>query len=576
MTVSVFAPIHIGFTLVGLCLWWFGVILGMLEWRDRHADRARARQVKMGRTQYLRTNWIAKYGKPPILALGVAGTLAAVVAVAAAPWASYAVPVWLCGYGAHGFLDKQPAGIEQLRQALITIIGNDGKNQPPRITHSGEHPSGGPLRITITPRPGWAHWDTTTQAKLENAINATMGPAWEAVEWKPNGVNTWERLPALPTLVPYPGHDDQLAWNEVPVGVDGYGQPALLTLKGLYTHTLIAGSTGAGKTSILRPIAAHLLHHGVLVAALDINYAGLAFLEDRPGVATAMDGFDSISRAVRTLRDEVEDRLAELKRTRTYRRPLVIIIDEVEQLFDRARQVQKRPTGVKEPPLVSDVHEILRTGRKVKVHVILATQRPDAIAIPGALRDQAVGRIAVGPLGQKAAEMMLDQQAERAKNTPDVEGRAVLRARRWTGWVQTYWMADPDDTDHAAGDRAAAETMLPPRQAQNLPNGSAAVRQIVTGDESGLDAQTEQGDLFALALGRAPSLPAAVTSDAPVVTGETPEEYKRRRARERQASHRKRKRAQLDADLDDPRHGTLSARVLGCKCAKCEPARMGL
>jgi len=446
--------------------WWVIRVVKALEWQDRYSDIDRSRQHKMSAGTWLKVKTISRVGAGPIMALGVAGTIAIVLATVHKPITTYsAAAAGLTIIGVR-VARHPPKGLKELRDAAGGVIGTDATHQPPKVTQNGHHPEGGPQRITI-PRPAgsdWSHWNDASRNELDRAVKATMPGDWKPVDWRLDGTSTWERQPELPQIAPYPGPGQfpDLGPLQIPVGVLGTGQPGILDLT-VDPHTLLTGVTRAGKTSYLRAIALWLLHRGIPITALDINYAGLAFLEHRPGVTSAMDGFAAIAQAVTRERQRVEGRLAQLKRDRTYRRPHVIVVDELETLFDRARQTQSKPPGMLEPPLVTDIHEIARLAGKVNVHVILATQRPDSTVIPGSLRAQLRNRIAVGPMDEQAARMALDAQGEQATLTAAVKGRAVLRCGDLCEPVQGYWLADPDDTKHSAQDRAWADSLLPQR-----------------------------------------------------------------------------------------------------------------
>jgi hypothetical protein len=459
---------------------WFALIVKVLEWRDWHADVARARQHRMGPVDWVKTNTIAALSPTVIWAVFLIGLAAIGLAAWRIPYlitTGTSLSLILAGLRQ---TPLEPTEIQQLRAALAQIIGVDDRQRPPKITQDGTHTAGGPLRLVIAGHPGFQYWQKTKRETVEAAIEATMPGDWETVEWLGDGTSIWERLPELPERVDYTGPIDGLDWHQIPVGINGAGQPATADLT-QHPHWFVAGSTGFGKTSWLRVAAAHLLHHRIQIAAIDINYAGLAFLEGRPGVIAAMDSYEQIETTIAALRTELRDRLTQLKQSRTYRPPLVVFVDELEVLCDRARAM--RPAGgPKEAQPITDLLEIARTGRKVDMYLILATQRPEGKTIPTSLRDNALGRLAVGPLGQQAARMVLDGQFARAENTPKIKGRTVLRCGDWLGWVQAYWLADPDEPKHSQADRARAGPLLPAR----IPDShvTAADASETTGGES--------------------------------------------------------------------------------------------
>jgi ATPase family associated with various cellular activities (AAA) len=528
----------------------------LLEWRDRHADIARARQHRMGPIEWTKTNTIAAVSPKLIWGLFVVGVLIIWWAVSTHPIsASFALAIppgvrWIRG------LKMESTEIQQLRADLGVIVGINDHGRPPKVTTDGQYPAGGPLRLIIAGHPGFQYTEKTKRDKVEAAVEFHLTGDWENVEWQGDGTSIWERLPELPERVEYTEHIKGKPWYEIPVGIDGLGGTATTDLSE-HPHWFIAGSTGFGKTSVLRVAAAYLLHHKVRITAVDINYAGLAYLEGRPGVDAAMDSFDQIQTVLAGLRQELRDRLTQLKQSRTYRPPMVVLVDELEVLCDQARSIGAK--AGKQSQVEADLLEIARTGRKVDMHLILATQRPEGKTIPTSLRDNALGRLAVGPMSQQASQMVLDQQWARATNTPKVKGRAVWRCGDRIGWIQGFWLADPDEVKHDEQERAAAERLLPARIVGSTSH---------VADGVGFGESSETIELKKLGKRGAETItvPDAV-SDASAVHGVVDDAAEKKRIRDRRYEDNLRK--ALAADPLDPRHGTSLGRRAHCPCKWC-------
>jgi len=205
-----------------------------------------------------------------------------------------------------------------------------------------------------------------------------------------------------------------------------------------------------------------------------------------------------------------------------------------------------------------NVHQIAQIGRSVDVHLILATQRPDSDEIGGALRDQCEGRIGCGQLTQAGAQMLFEKQADRARSTPRIKGRSVLRNGDRTSWIQGCWMADPIDPKHSAEDRRRAEQMLP--------NHVAGFRRDVVDHET---AERVWSQLTGQS-GQVIDLSRIVVDGAGnVVDPPQPRQTPSSDAK-RSKTYRERLRVALAANPDDPRHGTPSARHV-CRCETCRP-----
>jgi hypothetical protein len=576
---SPFAWIHTIQTIIALA-WWGRQCVILAEWRDRHADQARARQHRMPPGTWIKTNAIAGIHPNLMWTIYFAGAIGIAAAAITWPISTYAVAVALLLRGTRN-LNLPPDQIAELRQALREAIGIDDRGRPPKVDHSGEHDAGGPVELVIHRHPGWPYWQKAKQTEVERVIEATMLGDWSLVEWRTDGTNVWQRQPELPSRVDYEGPVPDLDWYELPVGPNGIDGLAVADLSE-HPHWFIAGSTGGGKTSWLRVAAAHLLHHQIHIVAIDIAYAGLAFLEGRPRVAAAMESFEQIEHTIAALRSELQDRHTELKEHRTYRPPLVIILDELEELCDQARTAGRRTRGAPEPQLILDLLAIGRTGRKVDMHLILATQRPAGDTIPTSLRANCRGRIAFGPMDQHSAQMILGPDWARAVSTANIKGRAVVRCGDWIGPAQSMWLADPDEPKHDDDDRARASALLPARLHPIGHTASAhapAHGTITVADAQEHPIPTEPASDLAKSrdvagisggVGGGGGVSGVVVSEAEVSAREFLDRQRAVKA-ERQRRYIAKARKEILSNPLDRRHGSPIARQVGCTCPMDRP-----
>ena len=173
------------------------------------------------------------------------------------------------------------------------------------------------------------------------------------------------------------------------IGVTATGTlPVDLTTDG--PHALVAGTTGAGKSELLRTVVAGLAtaHPPDELNLLLIDYkGGAAFAECArlphvAGLVTDLDPYLT-ERALRSLRAELRRRerlfaAAGATDLPGYRRSdpaeplprLVIVVDEFATLADEL------------PGFVSGLVSVARLGRSLGLHLILATQRPSGAVSP--------------------------------------------------------------------------------------------------------------------------------------------------------------------------------------------------
>lgn len=190
---------------------------------------------------------------------------------------------------------------------------------------------------------------------------------------------------SLPSLVPYEPQGP-VAWNApILIGLDEYEDPILLDP---LVHTLIAGTTGGGKSTMLRLLTLSLtqrecsqvlfidLKEGIEANLLEPILDGTA--SDEPGARGVLEW----------LLKEVEERAEILKARKADKwdptvdgRPVVwAIVDEFTQLSEWDK-VNKKTKG--EMTNVAMLFDLLRRARAVGIFLILATQTPDKSAFGG-------------------------------------------------------------------------------------------------------------------------------------------------------------------------------------------------
>ncbi len=209
-------------------------------------------------------------------------------------------------------------------------------------------------------------------------------------------------------------------------------------------HLLIAGETGAGKSTLLHSVLASLVcfiepeqleARRVLVWLIDLK-GGLEFAryEAAPYVVGVAGEWETALAALQTFVDELERRLGFLRAVgcasasefwqrfpdrRAELLPGVLVIDELAQL---TLAPVARPEHTK---LLSLLHRATSIGRALALHVVVATQRPDADVLPGSLRANIPAVVCFRVRDETNSRLVLDDPA--AALLPAVPGRGIFR-----------------------------------------------------------------------------------------------------------------------------------------------------
>lgn len=224
---------------------------------------------------------------------------------------------------------------------------------------------------------------------------------------------SWHKV-GWPTLrAALSDRDDALP---VSPGVDISGHPFVFDLAEA-PHLFVAGTTGSGKSVCLNALILSLLGAREEPELIVIDPKGVDYA-DYEGCTRLRDSRVIVDMAaavtqLRSLVEEMEDRQAQLRelgvrnigdarRAGAAMRRIVVVVDELADfLMGRS--------GAEEPLI-----RLAQKARASGIHLILATQRPDAATFPGLLRSNISSRIALTV--QKAADSRIILDESGAEN----------------------------------------------------------------------------------------------------------------------------------------------------------------
>jgi S-DNA-T family DNA segregation ATPase FtsK/SpoIIIE len=249
--------------------------------------------------------------------------------------------------------------------------------------------------------------------------------------------------------MPRPGSSwRDIPWNDIrgalsqredimPVspGVDILGKPIVFDLADT-PHLFVAGATGSGKSVCVNALLLSLLVSRRPPQLLLIDPKGVDFM-DFAGCQYLLGGriITEVPLAVDSLRDlvaEMERRQALLRqhnaRNITEAQAAGVIMDRIVVVIDELADFMMSRSGAEEPLI-----RLAQKARSSGIHLLLATQRPEAATFSGLLRANIPSRIALTV--QKAADsrIILDEPgAEKLLMRGDMliklAGREIQRA----------------------------------------------------------------------------------------------------------------------------------------------------
>ncbi|WP_026943565.1 FtsK/SpoIIIE domain-containing protein [Helicobacter rodentium] len=164
-------------------------------------------------------------------------------------------------------------------------------------------------------------------------------------------------------------------------------------------HLLVAGQTGGGKSMLLKNILLCLLRHQNIEISIIDPKAGASFAEftqiknleilgtDKAGDITESFVLEMESRYVRKSKGESFESMP-------YR---VLIVDELSDLIKQNKDIE------------THLIRLAQKAREARIHLVLATQRPDSATLSGSLRSNVPSRIALKVQKSTESKIILDE-----------------------------------------------------------------------------------------------------------------------------------------------------------------------
>lgn len=326
-----------------------------------------------------------------------------------------------------------PVGRRMAEEELKRVGLTNHEGEAPRLLHrrkDREHP-----RVTVwtfdnrgIPIQEWQD----KQSRIETALDITIANIKHE-----NGKRRilLYAVPAknnLPDFIPW--KDKYLSRDEFVLTL-GEGIMGLVTVDlANIPHVLLGGSTGSGKSVLLKLLLMQSLRKGAEVYISDFK-GGVDFPKVWHERCRMCFDEATLLELLTNLVNELERRktlfakqgypnlAAYNKETGKNLKRLIFACDEVAEVLDKTGmdKAQRERIGQIESKLAT----IARLGRAFGIHLILATQRPDAQLIPGQIRNNLDCRIC-GRAERVLSELVLDSTAAAEQIPKHARGRFLL------------------------------------------------------------------------------------------------------------------------------------------------------
>lgn len=223
-------------------------------------------------------------------------------------------------------------------------------------------------------------------------------------------------------------------------------------------HILLGGSTGSGKSRLLKLLVWQALQKGAVVHIADF----------KGGVDYSPVWHEKCEICVEehSLLDVLSKLLEEMERRKNLFREAgcsdidsynqqsseklqrhILACDEVAEVLDKTGRSRSKEERAKIEQVESTLATIARQGRAFGVHLTLATQRPDATILPGQIKNNIDFRVC-GKADSVLSQIILDSTAAAEKIPKDSQGRFITNSGKV---FQAYLLEDSELTANCGG-----------------------------------------------------------------------------------------------------------------------------
>ncbi len=267
------------------------------------------------------------------------------------------------------------------------------------------------------------------QAAIEAALNMVITRIAQGKTRREIEITCIDGAVRFPDMISFNETRFGLSDTELLLGKDITGAKILMDLS-VIPHALIGGATGSGKTILLKSLLIQSVNKGMKVVVIDLK-GGADYSETWNANATLLMSHEHVQTALEGIVDEMERRKqvfhsAGTKDIDTYNEQnsdklvrIVIGCDEIADLLVVKGLSKEEKETVQD--ITAMLSKIARQGRAFGIHLLLATQRPDADVLSGQIKSN-MGLRVCGRANDILSRIILDDDSASELIPSDAQG----------------------------------------------------------------------------------------------------------------------------------------------------------
>lgn len=267
------------------------------------------------------------------------------------------------------------------------------------------------------------------QAAIEAALNVVITRIAQGKNRREIEITCIDGAAQFPDRIPFIETRFGLSNTELLLGKDITGAKILMDLS-VIPHALIGGATGSGKTILLKSLLIQSVNKGMHVVVIDLK-GGADYSETWNANATLLMSHEHVQTELEGIVDEMEHRKQEFHSAGTkdidaYNEGctdklerIVIGCDEIADLLVAKGVTKEEKERIQ--AITAMLSKIARQGRAFGIHLLLATQRPDADVLNGQIKSNMGLRIC-GRANDILSRIILDDDSASELIPSDAQG----------------------------------------------------------------------------------------------------------------------------------------------------------